>query len=76
MTWNLVSPEIDRTYEIFTQLSQAFNTADGLMQGDPLASPLNIAPERGMSESSVDVSHTLYRRSVKIQASADNIDIG
>lgn len=61
---------------IRNRLSESFTTADGLRQGDPLASLLfNIVLEKAVRSSNVNVHNTIYRKSVQLVAYADDIDI-
>lgn len=68
--------DVTSRVKIRNQLSEPFTTADGLRQGDPLASLLfNIVLEKAVRSSNVDVNNTIYRKSVQVLAYADDIDI-
>lgn len=61
---------------IRNRLSDAFNTEDGLRQGDPLATLLfNIALEKAVRCCNVDTCSTIYRKSSMLLAYADDVDI-
>lgn len=58
------------------QLSDPFETMDGLRQGDPLATLLfNIALEKAIRSCDVDTNNTIYRKSSQLLGYADDIDL-
>src|SRR6201990_1734370 len=61
---------------IRNNLSEIFETMDGLRQGDPLATLLfNIVLEKIVRNSTVETSGTIYRKTSQLLGYADDLDM-
>src|ERR1700744_5540089 len=61
---------------IRNNLSEIFETMDGLRQGDPLATLLfNIVLEKIVRNSTVETSGTIYKKTSQLLGYADDLDM-